>query len=48
MIELVFFGVFFGALVIGSLVADARGVLPSAEQLQDEDTERLRRWQASR
>ena len=25
MIELVFFGVFFGALVIGSLVADARG-----------------------
>jgi hypothetical protein len=47
-IEIVIFAVFFGGLVIGSIVADARGVLPTAEQLQEEDRERLQRWQASR
>jgi hypothetical protein len=47
-IEIVIFAVFFGALVIGALVADALGVLPTAERLQEEDRERLQRWQASR
>jgi hypothetical protein len=47
-IQLVILAVFFGGLVIGSIVADARGVLPTAEQLQEEDRERLQRWQASR
>ena len=48
MIEIVIFAVFFGGLVIGGLAADATGVLPTAEQLQEEDRERLQRWQASR
>jgi hypothetical protein len=47
MIEIVMLAAFFGGLVVGSLVADALGVLPTAEQLQAEDSERLRRWQAS-
>ena len=48
MIEIVTFAVFFGGLVIGALIADALGVLPTAEQLQEEDRERWRRWRASR
>jgi hypothetical protein len=47
-IEIVILAVFFGGLVIGALAADARGVLPTAEQLQEEDRERMQRWQASR
>jgi hypothetical protein len=47
-IEVVILGVFFGGLVIGGLVADALGALPTAEQLQDEDSGRLQRWRASR
>ena len=47
-IEIVIFAAFFGGLVIGALVADARGVLPTAEQLQEEDRERMQHWQASR
>ena len=48
MIEIVILAVFFGGLVIGGLIADALGVLPTAEQLQEEDGKRLQRWQASR
>ena len=48
MIEIVIFAMFFGGLVIGSIVAEALGVLPTAEQLQEEDRERLQHWQASR
>jgi hypothetical protein len=47
-IEIVILAVFFGGLVMGGLAADALGVLPTAEQLQEEDRERLQRWQASR
>ena len=43
MIEVVILIVFFGGLVIGSLVANARGRLPSAEGLQEEDRARLQR-----
>jgi hypothetical protein len=37
MIEIVIFGVFFGLLVVGSLIADARGRLPSVDELADQD-----------
>jgi len=43
MIEIVILIVFFGALVGGSLIADALGRLPSAEELEAQDQ---RRWQA--
>ena len=47
-IQIAILAVFFGGLVIGSIVADSFGVLPTAEQLQEEDRERLQRWQSSR
>jgi hypothetical protein len=49
MAELIIFFTFFGLLVVGALVTDARGVLPSAEELQAQDEARnakIRRWQS--
>jgi hypothetical protein len=40
MIEIVIFGVFFGLLVIGSLVASAAGRLPDAVELEAQDQAR--------
>jgi len=47
MIPMVVFALFFAALVIGSLIADALGKLPTAEELQEEDRARARRFQRS-
>ncbi|MET1001153.1 MAG: hypothetical protein ABWZ15_05025 [Acidimicrobiia bacterium] len=44
MIEIVIFAAFFFGLVVGALVAEARGSLPSAERLQEEDLERMAQW----
>ena len=43
MIEIILFSVFFAGLVIGGLIADATGRLPSAEELQAEDRARYAR-----
>lgn len=43
MIEIVLFSVFFAGIVIGGLIADAAGRLPSAEELQAEDRARYAR-----
>jgi hypothetical protein len=48
MVEIVIFAALFLGLVVGGLVADARGVLPSAEGLQEEDRERLAHWYKTR
>ena len=40
MIEIILFSVFFAGIVIGGLIADAAGRLPSAEELQAEDRAR--------
>jgi hypothetical protein len=48
MIEIVILGVFLGLVVIGGLIADATGHLPSAEALQEEDRARLEAWARSR
>jgi hypothetical protein len=48
MIEIVVFTVFFSGLVIGSLIAQKLGRLPSAEALQVEDRERVARWARER
>jgi hypothetical protein len=40
MIQIVIFSVLMGGLVIGSLIADAMGRLPSVEELQEEDRRR--------
>jgi hypothetical protein len=40
MIEIILFSAFFAGIVIGGLVADAKGRLPSAEELQAEDRAR--------
>ncbi len=42
MLPIVFFALFFGLLIVGSLVANATGHLPNADQLEAEDR---RRWQ---
>ena len=47
-IEIVILAAFFIGLVVGGLVADARGSLPSAERLQEEDQERLAEWYRTR
>jgi len=41
--EIILIIVFFSGLVIGGLVGDARGWLPSAEALQEEDRARFRK-----
>jgi hypothetical protein len=41
MLPIVFFAAFFGLLIIGSVVANATGHLPNADQLEAEDR---RRW----
>ena len=38
---------FFGALVVGSLVARALGRLPTADELQEEDRVRFARYERS-
>ena len=43
MIEIILFSVFFAGIVIGGLIADATGRLPSAEELQAEDRARYAR-----
>jgi hypothetical protein len=43
MAEIITFAVFFGLIIIGSLIADATGRLPTVEQLQQEDRERYTR-----
>jgi hypothetical protein len=40
MIEIILFSAFFAGIVIGGLIADANGRLPSAEELQAEDRAR--------
>jgi hypothetical protein len=42
-IQVWIFAVFMGGIVIGSLVANAAGVLPDAEQLQEQDRARFRK-----
>ena len=44
MIQIICLVTFFGTLVIGSLIANARGRLPNAEELQAQDRERLARY----
>jgi len=43
MIEIIVLAAFFGLLVIGSIVANALGRLPNAEQLEAEDRARMTR-----
>ena len=43
MIEIWIFAVFMGGLVVGSLIANALGKLPNAEQLQAEDQARYKK-----
>jgi hypothetical protein len=45
MIQIIGLGAFFATLVIGSLIANARGRLPNAEELQEEDRERFARYE---
>jgi hypothetical protein len=45
---IVVFIVFIVGLVIGSLIAQATGHLPSAEALQVEDQERIANWARER
>ena len=47
MMPIVVFALFFGVLVIGSLTANALGVLPSADELQEEDRIRAKRFRRS-
>jgi hypothetical protein len=44
-IQIVLLAVFFGLLVVGALVADALGRLPTAEELAVEDRERMQRYE---
>jgi hypothetical protein len=46
-IEIVIFIVFIMGLVVGSLVANALGRLPSAEELEEQDRLRLRKLERS-
>ena len=41
MIQIICLVAFFGTLVIGSLIVDALGRLPDAEELQEQDRERF-------
>jgi len=43
MIEIWIFAVFMGGLVVGSLIANALGKLPNAEQLEAEDRARYKK-----
>jgi len=43
MIEIWIFAVFMGGLVVGSLIANAMGKLPNAEQLEAEDRARYKK-----
>lgn len=45
MIEIVVFAVFFGAIVIGTVIAQALGKLPDAAQLEVEDRRRWARYE---
>ena len=45
MLPLVIFIVFIVGLAVGSLIANALGRLPSAEELQEEDRARARKFQ---
>ena len=45
MIEIIVFGVFFGTIVVGSVIADAFGKLPDAAQLEVEDRRRWARYE---
>jgi hypothetical protein len=40
-LPIVFFAAFFGLLIVGSIIANATGHLPDADELQAEDQ---RRW----
>jgi hypothetical protein len=46
-IEIVLLAAFFGALIVGSIVAEACGRLPTADQLAAQDRERWRRFEQS-
>jgi hypothetical protein len=43
MIQIVILSVFFGGLVVGAIIANARGALPDAEQLPAQDQARWAR-----
>jgi hypothetical protein len=45
MIQIILLVVFFAGIVIGSLVANALGRLPNAEELQDQDRKRFARYE---
>jgi hypothetical protein len=45
MIQIVCLVSFFATLVIGSLIADALGRLPNAEELQEQDRARFARYE---
>jgi hypothetical protein len=45
MVEIICLVAFFGTLVIGSLIADALGRLPNAEELQEQDRARFARYE---
>lgn len=45
MIQITCLVAFFATLVIGSLIANARGWLPNAEELKEQDRERFARYE---
>jgi hypothetical protein len=45
MIQIILMVAFFASLVIGSLVANALGRLPNAEELQEQDRKRFARYE---
>ncbi|MGH9085154.1 MAG: hypothetical protein ACRDYW_06840 [Acidimicrobiales bacterium] len=45
MIELTLMGLFFGGLVVGGVIADAAGRLPTAEELAAQDQRRFARYE---
>ena len=47
MIEVVVLALFFGLLVVGSLVANAFGRLPDADELEKQDHTRFARYERS-
>jgi hypothetical protein len=47
MLPIVIFVVFIAALVIGSLVANALGVLPTADEIVDQDARRMGKFEKS-